>query len=165
MRFRQQVILEEGPSWSMRVSLDGFLPFCDSDALPVKHQGPGIREIGLAYESDPAITRHLAGFLSRQWENEDDDRILPDAVLFNGGVMKAPLMRQRVMQVFGDWLKGGTAPTVREISSGDYDLAVARGAVYYGLAGKGRGIRIRSGAGERPLPRAGYQHFTADRGD
>ena len=49
-----------------QVILDGFLPFCDARTRPVKTQASGIREIGLAYESDPAITHHLAGFLNAQ---------------------------------------------------------------------------------------------------
>jgi molecular chaperone DnaK (HSP70) len=131
-----------------RVILDGFLPHCESDARPVKPQAVGIREIGLAYESDPAITHHLAGFLNAQQDNASPDGVLPNAVLFNGGVMKAPRMRQRIMQVFNGWQQDQNGTAIRRIDNGDYDLAVARGAVYYGLARQGKGIRIRSGLGQ-----------------
>lgn len=130
-----------------QVILDGFLPFCEAGARPVKSTATRIREIGLAYESDPAITHHLAGFLTSQTDNQATGGFLPGAILFNGGVMKAPLMRKRLMEVFSGWQPDQTAPSIRQIDTGDYDLAVARGAVYYGLARRGRGIRIRSGLG------------------
>ena len=57
-------------------------------------------------------------------------------------------MRQRVMEVFDRWHSESTGDPIRQIDTGDYDLAVARGAVYYGLARRGKGIRIRSGLGQ-----------------
>ena len=66
----------------------------------------------------------------------------PTALLFNGGVMKAPMIRQRVIDVLSSWQEG--IPP-RQLESASLDLAVARGAAYYGLARRGRGIRIRSG--------------------
>jgi hypothetical protein len=56
--------------------------------------------------------------------------------------MKAALLRERIVSILGDWAEDGS---IREIEAGDYDLAVARGAAYYGLARQGKGIRIRSG--------------------
>lgn len=119
---------------------DGFFPYCDKSAKPVSNRQTGIREVGLAYESDPAITRHLAYFLSRQ-----DSKKLPTAVLFNGGVMKAESLRKRILDVVSSWVKEEKAESIREIASQDLDLSVARGAAYYGLARKGTGIRIRGG--------------------
>jgi hypothetical protein len=46
-----------------------------------------------------------------------------------------------VLNVVGNWSDN----PLREIASADRDLAVAKGAAYYGLARRGRGIRIRSG--------------------
>ncbi|QTA81350.1 Chaperone Hsp70 family protein [Desulfonema limicola] len=119
------------------VIVDGFFPKCDKTAVPENVQRAGIQEAGLAYESDPAITRHLAHFLSRSKE-------LPTAVLFNGGVMKAEPVRKRVLDTISSWLDKKKA-SVREIQTKDFDLTVARGAAYYGLARKGTGIRIRGG--------------------
>jgi molecular chaperone DnaK (HSP70) len=122
-----------------RIIVDGFFPFCDVTSRPAAVQRTGIQETGLPYESDPAVTRHLAQFLSRQGDNPSE---LPTAVLFNGGVMKAPILRKRIVDVLSSW-QNGVEPRVLEASN--LDLAVARGAAYYGLARRGRGIRIRSG--------------------
>lgn len=121
------------------VILDGFFPSCPPDTQPEILPRTGIQETGLAYESDPAVTRHLAHFISRQSEAASG---FPTAVLFNGGVMKAPLIRNRIVEVLTSW-KDGSPP--RLLESAGLDLAVARGAAYYGLARRGRGIRIRSG--------------------
>jgi molecular chaperone DnaK (HSP70) len=123
-----------------QVLLDGFFPNCERTAGPASPQKTGIREMGLAYASDPAVTRHLAKFL-QQYSGEK----LPTAVLFNGGVIKAQKVRSRIMEVMSSWKTSEDAPPVREIPSDDFDLAVAKGAVYYGMAKRGRGIRIRYG--------------------
>ena len=56
--------------------------------------------------------------------------------------MKSELIRERTLGVLRKW-QGGRG--IRQLSSSDLDLAVARGAAYYGLARTGRGIRIRGG--------------------
>ena len=122
------------------VLLEGFFPVCAADARPVTSKVSGIQEIGLAYAADPAVTRHLAAFLHRRAGSPG-----PTAVLFNGGVMKPPLLRRRVMAMFDAWHAAGVCPRVREIDASHFDLAVARGAAYYGLARRGSGIRIRAG--------------------
>jgi molecular chaperone DnaK (HSP70) len=122
-----------------QVIVEGFFPFCEPEARPATVPRAGIRETGLAYEADPAVTRHLAQFLSR---NEDRPRELPTAVLFNGGVMKARLLQERVTEVLTSWQ---TDSQLRVLESSNLDLAVATGAAYYGLARRGRGVRIRSG--------------------
>ncbi len=103
-----------------------------------------MREMGLPYESDPAVTRHLADFLGRQAGADVSGEAVayPSAVLFNGGVMKPAFLRERVREILEGW-RG--ADGMRELPSVDLDLAVARGAAYYGLARTGRGIRIRAG--------------------
>ncbi|MGB5986858.1 MAG: Hsp70 family protein [Desulfobacterales bacterium] len=120
--------------------LDGFFPHCERDAVPQRLPQTGIQEFGLAYESDPAVTRHLAQFLTRQSDLGEAGGG-PSALLFNGGVMKADIFRRRVLDVVGGW----SQRPLREIVSKDRDLAVAKGAAYYGLARRGKGIRIRSG--------------------
>jgi len=45
---------------------------------------------------------------------------------------------------------------VKELGGTDLDLAVARGAAYYGLVRRGRGVRIRGGTA-----RAYYLGFTS----
>jgi hypothetical protein len=100
--------------------------------------------MGLPYEADPAITRHLAQFLGRQVSQAGDggDVAFPSAVLFNGGVMKADPLRGQVLNALRTWSGNGD---FRELTSVDLDRAVSLGAAYYGLARKGRGIRIRAG--------------------
>lgn len=121
--------------------LDGFFPFCSIDETPFRKPKIGVREMGLPYEDDPAITRHMAYFLKRQIKNKEET--FPVSVLFNGGVMKAEAFRQRVLDTIRSW---GKETGVRELTSNDLDLAVAKGATYYGFVRRGRGVRIRAGA-------------------
>jgi hypothetical protein len=130
------------------VLLDGFLPLCDFSERPRGGARVGMREIGLPYEADPGITRHLARFLTRQSRGSEEEASagFPTAVLFNGGVMKSSLIRDRVLEALRVWEGERTEkPSIRELPAADLDLAVARGAAYYGLARRGRGIRIRAG--------------------
>ena len=127
--------------------VDGFFPSCAIDALPIKPQKIGLAEAGLSYESDPAVSRHLAKFIHHQKKDADDLMALPTAVLFNGGVMKSDKVRKRIMKIIDSWATDDRLDSIREINSDDFDLAVARGAAYYGLARKGKGVRIRSGLG------------------
>ena len=126
-----------------RVLVDGFLPFCEPAAQPERGRRVGLTEIGLPYAADPAITRHLARFLNRQAGSlhVEGSMVLPSAVLFNGGVFKADPLRERVLDVLSKW----AGRPVPELRSNDLDLAVARGAAYYGQVRKGRGVRIRGG--------------------
>lgn len=86
-----------------------------------------------------ALTR-LAG----QREGALDGPILrPTAVLFNGGVFKAAPLRARVVELLAAW-SGGEAP--RELEGFQPDLAVARGAAFYGRNRiTGSGLRIKAG--------------------
>jgi hypothetical protein len=125
------------------VLLQGFFPLVGAEEFPQRRAQSGIREMGLPYASDPAITRHLAAFLARQTAPDQPDAVpFPSAVLFNGGVMNADVLRAQVLRALQGW--GGGA--VRELPAASLDLAVGLGAAYYGLARKGRGIRIRAGA-------------------
>ncbi|MDM8517607.1 Hsp70 family protein [Desulfobacterales bacterium HSG16] len=126
-----------------KVILEGFFPKCKKDELPEAIAVSGIKEVGLSYEADPAITRHLARFLTRR-KNGDEKMQLPTAILFNGGIMKAGKVRQRILDVVGSWAEKDETP-LREIKTDDFDLTVAKGAAYYGLARKGKGVRIRGG--------------------
>lgn len=129
-----------------KILLEGFFPQTEKDEFPHEKPRVGMREMGLPYEADPAVSRHLARFLARQAQGREagEERFgYPTAVLFNGGVMKSGLLRERILSVLERW---HGSEELRELSSVDLDLAVARGATYYGLARLGRGIRIRGGA-------------------
>ena len=141
-----------------RVLLEGFFPNVQSDEAPLRHRRIGFQELGLPYAADPAVTKHLARFLSQQVQNSPEAANIrrgrnglacPTHILFNGGVMKAAALRSRVVEVLNQWLaeegfEGLGAAQV--LDSPDLDHAVARGAAYYGRARRGQGVRIRSGA-------------------
>ncbi|GJQ60160.1 MAG: heat-shock protein [Candidatus Scalindua sp.] len=125
--------------------LEGFLPLCDNGDHPEKKSKIGIREMGLPYEADPGISRHLAYFLHQQINSGGSSSTVPfpSSVLFNGGVMKSDMMRERILKVLNQWNTGEAE--IHELYSEDLELSVARGAAYYGLARRGRGIRIKGG--------------------
>jgi len=127
------------------VIVDGFFPACGLADLPQRQQQVGLQEAGLSYESDPAVTRHMAKFISQQQTGVQGTSALPTAILFNGGVMKPQTVRHRIMDVLSSWYEAGSGERVRTIDAESYDLAVARGAAYYGMARRGAGIRIRGG--------------------
>jgi molecular chaperone DnaK (HSP70) len=142
-----------------RVLRDGFFPAAPSTDMPARPRRVGLQELGLPYAADAAVTRHLARFLTRQTSpgaeagpvirRGPSGLACPTHVLFNGGVMKAPALRGRVVDVLSAWLgEEGFEPLDERhvLESVDLDHAVARGAAYYGMARRGRGIRIRSGA-------------------
>lgn len=130
-----------------QVILDGFFPKCEITAEPITNQKTGLKEIGLSYEADPAITHHLAYFLGRHKIDGENNRS-PNAIIFNGGVMKPEPVRKRIKEVLSSWAGYGSSSFIKEIDTKDFDLSVARGAVYYGLARRGDGVRIRSGLGQ-----------------
>jgi hypothetical protein len=138
--------------------LNGFFSVCKAADRPERAGRSGLLEIGLPYESDPSVSRHLARFLatestpphptlSREGRGETTCFIHPTAVLFNGGVMKANALCNRIVQMLNQWLKEEGAPPVRVLRGNDPDLAVARGAVFYGMSARGPGMRIRGGVG------------------
>ncbi len=118
-----------------RALVDGFFPVCGLDERPERQRGSGFLEVGLPFESDAAITRHLAHFLGRHGGR-------PSHVLFNGGVLKSELLRRRLLEVLGSWYDAAPEPLAGEP---DLDHAVARGAAYYGASKLRGGIRIRGG--------------------
>jgi hypothetical protein len=135
-----------------RVLVDGFFPECPPDAVPLRQKAAGLQELGLPYASEPAVTKHLAHFLFRHAEALAErprgrgKRTVTGltAVLYNGGVFKAEPLRQRVTAQLNQWAQV-TGGTVKELTSPDLDLAVARGAAYYGMVRRGKGVRIRGG--------------------
>jgi molecular chaperone DnaK (HSP70) len=129
------------------VLVDGFFPVVPFDAEPEKGRAMGLQELGLPYAADPAVTRHLSTFLNRQADalKKRGTQPLPNAVLYNGGVFKAVTLRERLQQTITKWSKDAKAGKVRELAGTDLDLAVARGAAYYGLVRRGKGVRIRGG--------------------
>ena len=126
---------------------EGFFPKTKIAEAPAQVRRSGLAQVGLPYAQDAAITRHLGAFLTRQAGSLALGTAFarPTAVLFNGGVLKATALRERVMETLNGWLKTDGAPAARELEGADLDLAVARGAAYYGWVKAGHGIRIRGG--------------------
>jgi molecular chaperone DnaK (HSP70) len=138
-----------------RVLIDGFFPECPPDATPKPQRTAGLQELGLPYANDPGVTTHLAHFLHRHGEvlaertppRRGKKKVSqPSAVLFNGGVFKAEPLRERVVSILNKWAKSAGSPPVKVLQGTDLDLAVARGAAYYGMVRRGQGVRIRGGA-------------------
>lgn len=135
-----------------RVLVDGFLPQVDLATRPAARRS-GFQEFGLPYATDAGITRYLAAFLTshremirREGVDGNHDPARPDLVLFNGGLFESPRLRARLLEVLTGWFSvssPGWQPVVLE--NRRLDLAVARGAAYYGLVRQGRGVRIRGG--------------------
>jgi Hsp70 protein len=140
------------------ILVEGFFPKVGSGELPARQRRHGFQELGLPYAADPAITKHLARFLSEQIRDSPEAAAIrrsrsglacPTHILFNGGVMKAEVLRNRVVEVLNSWVrKEGFDALASEhvLDAPDLEHAVARGAAYYGQARRGRGMRIRSGA-------------------
>jgi hypothetical protein len=137
--------------------VEGFFPRVDASARPAIRSRTALTKLGLPYAQDAGITRHLAAFLGRQTgattdlsgfegnRRENFSFLHPTAVLFNGGVFKAWQLAERTLEVLNAWLEAEGAPAARLLGGADLDLAVARGAAYYGYVRRGRGVRIRGG--------------------
>ncbi|HUY88735.1 MAG TPA: Hsp70 family protein [Pirellulales bacterium] len=121
--------------------IEGFFPVCEAGASPAHRRASGFKELGLPFETDTAITRHLAAFLRSHGDEQSPAR--PTHLLFNGGVFKSKALRQRLFEVVAGWFAGQAPQGLA--GNEDLDYAVARGAAYYGFAKHGKGIRIRGG--------------------
>ncbi len=139
--------------------VEGFFPRVDVSDKPQARARAALTQLGLPYAQDAAVTRHLAAFLARQLDataqigglqpRAGASFVHPTAVLFNGGVLKAPQIAQRILDVLGGWLAAEGAPAPRVLEGAHLDLAVARGAAYHGyVARQGRGVRIRGGTAQ-----------------
>jgi hypothetical protein len=124
---------------------------------PQQRARGGLTQLGLPYAQDAAVTRHLAAFLSRQagvageiagLPAQSGSFLHPTAVLFNGGVLKSSQIEARLLEVLNGWLAQEGAAPARLLDGADLDLAVARGAAYYGYVRRGRGVRIRGGTAQ-----------------
>lgn len=134
--------------------MEGFFPQVQLDDKP-RARRSGFQEFGLPYAPDAAVTRYLAAFLTAhrhvaldpdQPEPTDHDPARPDIVLFNGGVFDATLLRDRLLNVISSWFPGSSGTWQPEVLTNQRrDLAVARGAAYYGMVRRGQGVRIAAG--------------------
>lgn len=114
---------------------DGFFPVCERSDRPQRRTISGFKELGLPYEQDTAISRHLASFLAAHDAS-------PTHVLLNGGVFKSKSLSERLFDSFGKWFPQNVPESLSAI---DLDHSVARGAAQYGWAKETGGVRIRGG--------------------
>ena len=139
------------------VILEGFFPQVDASVRPAIRTRAALTQLGLPFAQDAAVTRHLAAFLGRQVgalaelkdfagrADQGASFLHPTAVLFNGGVFKSGLLADRTIATVNGWLAAENAQPARLLTGADLDLAVARGAAYYGYVRHGHGVRIRGG--------------------
>ena len=142
------VTTEVNKSEIANMLLDGFFPVCSLSDRPQTQPASGFQEIGLPFESDPGITRHIADFLQRSnatAENNNEQPPTPDFVLFNGGVFKADSFQNRLLEVIGSWSQASPAQPLDGMH--DLDFAVAKGACFYAWNKNNGGVRIRGGVG------------------
>ncbi len=66
--------------------VDGFFPRCELTERPMVQPASGFLQIGLPYESDTSITKHVAAFLVDQGCDTPEKQ--PKHLLFNGGAFK-----------------------------------------------------------------------------
>ncbi|QDU27576.1 Chaperone protein DnaK [Anatilimnocola aggregata] len=133
-----------------QVLVEGFCPHVSLNDKPSARRS-GFQEFGLPYANDAAITRYLAAFLTAHRNVALDDVNLPagqdparpDVLLFNGGAFLSKLLQQRVVDVVTSWFSTPEKPWQPTVLENDrLELAVARGAAYYGMVRRGQGVRI-----------------------
>jgi len=142
--------------------VDGYFPIVPASVRPALRPRVALQQLGLPYASDPAVTKHLAAFLAKQVQavkGESRSLLCPTKILFNGGVLKSEVFRDRILGTLNGWLREVGAPEARVLPGEDLDLAVARGAAYFGEVRHGDGLRIRGGTArsyyigvESPMP-------------
>lgn len=121
-----------------KMLLDGFFPICEYQTSVQKGR-LGFQETGLPYETEAAITKHLANFLNNHLTSTNDKITY---ILFNGGVFKAEYFQKRILESIKHWFQ--EEPKILDVKA-DLDCAVAKGAAYYGFARTTGGIRIKGG--------------------
>jgi hypothetical protein len=136
--------------------VNGFFPDISIDDHPRKQQRMGLGAQGLPYAQDPAITKHLAAFLSENATDSENTSfdplaaptanfIKPTAVLLNGGVFKSSHFTERLMQVLNSWLETNSSPIARLLEGHDLDHAVSKGASFFGVLKQNGQLRIKAG--------------------
>lgn len=130
-----------------RVVLEGFLPKVGAEARPQARRRMGLTTLGLPYATDAGITRHLAAFLGREGlpRGAGHSVVHPTAILFNGGVTRSPVIRDRIMGILTAWANAEGAEAPKVLQGAHPDLAVSRGAAYYAHARQTGGLRIKGG--------------------
>lgn len=133
--------------------LEGFFPRVNPDEHPDRRRS-GVVEFGLPYARDPAITRHLSGFLNEHRHamaaalgTSENDVLLPDALLLNGGIFKSDRVVSHLREQFSLW----GADHLRFLENPRPESSVAYGAVASGWARHGGRVQKIGGGAARSL--------------
>ncbi|MCG9682590.1 hsp70 family protein [Vibrio sp. Isolate23] len=132
-----------------QIALDGFFPRSDFSEVPDKRRS-AVVEFGLPYVADPAVSKHVAEFLTQHQQvsraalgvEDDKQNAIPVGILLNGGVFNSELVTERVTTLLSDWR--GAPVTV--LDNPHPDWSVALGAVAFGKARRGAQLKIGGGA-------------------
>ncbi|EJE4695531.1 hsp70 family protein [Vibrio parahaemolyticus] len=132
-----------------QIALDGFFPLSDFSEIPDKRRS-AVVEFGLPYVADPAVSKHVAEFLTQHQQvsraalgiEDDKQNAIPVGLLLNGGVFNSDLVTERVTTLLSDWR--GAPVTV--LDNPHPDWSVALGAVAFGKARRGAQLKIGGGA-------------------
>ncbi|MDV6250976.1 Hsp70 family protein [Vibrio sp. EA2] len=132
-----------------QIALDGFFPLSEFNEVPDKRRS-AVVEFGLPYVADPAVSKHVAEFLSQHQQvsraalgiADDKQNAIPVGLLLNGGVFNSDLVTDRVTTLLSDWR--GAPITV--LDNPHPDWSVALGAVAFGKARRGAQLKIGGGA-------------------
>ena len=133
--------------------LEGFFGLYPFEEAIVLKKGSGIRQMGLGYEPDPSITKHLAHFLY-----QNGRKTSPTHLLFNGGALKPVIFQNRIVEALQRWFPEGGP--VHVLKSSSLDLAVARGAAYFGKLRQEKQSCIVGG-----IPRSYYLEIQTESGE
>ncbi|EHK9047030.1 hsp70 family protein [Vibrio vulnificus] len=132
-----------------QIALDGFFPLSDFTQTPDKRRS-AVVEFGLPYVADPAVSKHVAEFLSQHQqvshaalgESEGEQPAIPVGLLLNGGVFNSDLVTARMTELLGRWR--GAPVTV--LDNPHPDWSVALGAVAFAKARRGAQLKIGGGS-------------------
>ena len=128
--------------------LNTFFPVISDEKNTLPEQDRAISEFGLPYESHQAITHHIGWFLDRHHKDVfrflNKENYFPNLVLFNGGSLKPASIQNTILEFISRKFNLNQHPRVLE--NKEHDIAVAKGAAYYGLVKIGEGVRVGSGS-------------------
>ncbi|GAB2658495.1 Hsp70 family protein [Vibrio panuliri] len=132
-----------------QIALDGFFPISEFDQLPDKRRS-AVVEFGLPYVADPAVSKHVAEFLTQHQQvsraalNLEDEKqhAIPVGLLLNGGVFNSELITERVTTLLESW----RGDNITVLDNPHPDWSVALGAVAFGKARRGAQLKIGGGA-------------------
>lgn len=132
-----------------QIALDGFFPLSDFAQTPDKRRS-AVVEFGLPYVADPAVSKHVAEFLSQHQQvsyaalgQEDTSQpAIPVGLLLNGGVFNSELVTARMSELLTQWR--GAPVTV--LDNPHPDWSVALGAVAFAKARRGAQLKIGGGS-------------------